>query len=167
MKPTIKVISGILFISTILFSCQTDTKDLIDIKVIEKDGLENMTYVPKLEFSEVNDSAVYLFDEKDYYRIFTSEIKVAPPIFQNDVIKVRIFTRSQVVENKYEYGFLVRTYSKDGKIKDEMVVASTFGELSCGGKVTSDLRVITTCPEGEETIAQIEKDGSIKILENE
>jgi hypothetical protein len=164
---TIKIVGGILFISSFLFSCQADQKNLIDIKIIEKDGLESMTYVPKLEFREVNDSAVYLFDEKDYYRIFTSEIKVAPPIFQNETIKVRVFTRSQIIENKYEHGFLVRTYSKDGKIKDEMVVASTFGELSCEGKVTSDLRVITTCPEGEETIAQIEKDGSIKILENE
>jgi hypothetical protein len=164
---TIKVIGGILFISTMFFSCQTDKKDLIDIKIVEKDGLENMTYLPNLEFNEVKDSSAYLFDEKDYYRIITSEIKVAPPIFQNDVIKVRIFTRSQFADNKNEYGFLVRTYSKDGKIKDEMVVASTIGDLSCEGKVTSDLRVITTCPGGEETIAQIEKDGSIKILENE
>ncbi|QJP34429.1 hypothetical protein F0365_08485 [Nonlabens sp. Ci31] len=164
---TIKIAGGILFISSLLFSCQADKKNLIDIKIIEKDGLENMTYLPNLEFNEIKDSALFLFDEKDYYRIFTSEIKVAPPIFQNDVIKVRVFTRSQFVENKYEYGFLVRTYSKDGKIKDEMVVASTIGDLSCEGKVTSDLRIVTYCPGGEKTIAQIEKDGAIKILENE
>jgi hypothetical protein len=33
--------------------------------------------------------------------------------------------------------------------------------------VTSDLRIITDCVDGEETIAQIEEDGSINILENE
>ena len=164
---TIKIVGGILFISSFLFSCQTEKKDLIDIKIIEKDGLESMTYLPNLEFNEIKDSALFLFDEKDYYRIFTSEIKVAPPIYQNDVIKVRIFTRSQFVENRNEFGFLVRTYSKDGKIKDEMVVASTIGDLSCEGKITSDLRVVTYCPSGEKTIAQIEKDGSIKVIENE
>ncbi|WP_292889915.1 hypothetical protein [Nonlabens sp.] len=164
---TIKIVSGILFISTILFSCQTDKKDLIDVKIIEKDGLENMTYLPHLEFKEIKDSALFLFDEKDYYRIFTSEIKVTLPIYQNDIIKVRVFTRSQFIDNRNEYGFLVRTYSKDGKIKDEMVIASTIGDLSCEGKITSDLRIVTYCPEGEKTIAQIEKDGSIKTLENE
>jgi hypothetical protein len=167
MKRTIKAMSSILFISIIFFSCQNEKKDLIDVKIVEKDGIEKITYLPNLEFNKVKDSAAYLFDEKDYYRMIAGDIKVTLPIFQNETIKVRVFTRSQMVENKYEYGFLVRTYSKDGKIKDEMVLASTFGELRCEGKVTSDLRIITSCPKGEETIAQIEKDGSIKILENE
>jgi hypothetical protein len=164
---TIKITAAFLFISTLLFSCQNEKKYLIDIKIVEKDGIENITYLPNLEFNEVKDSAAYLFDQKDYYRMITGDIKVTPPIFQNETIKVRVFTRNQIVENKYEYGFLVRTYSKDGKIKDEMVLASTFGELRCEGKVTSDLRIITSCTEGEETIAQIEKDGSIKVIENE
>jgi hypothetical protein len=164
---TIKTTWVILFISTLLFSCQSNKKDLINVKIVEKDGLENMTYVPNFDFEEVIDSAQYLFNEKDYQRLLISEIKVAPPIFQNDIIKVRVFTRSIFVENKYEHGFLIRTYSKDGKIKDEKVLASTFGDLSCEGRVTSDLRIITDCVDGEETIAQIEEDGSINILENE
>ena len=97
----------------------------------------------------------------------SSEIKVAPPIYQNDTFKVRVFTRRSFSENSYQYGFLVRTYSKDGKIKDEMVIASNLNGLKCEGKVTSDLRIITSCPGGEETIAQIETDGSIKILKDE
>jgi hypothetical protein len=164
---TIKTTGAILFISTLLFSCQSDKKDLIDVKIVEKDGLANMTYLPNLDFEEVIDSAQFLFDKKDYYRLLTSEIKVAPPIFQNDIIKVRVFTRSIFVRTKYEHGFLVRTYSKDGKIKDERVLASTFGDLRCEGKVTSDLRIITSCPDGEQTIAQIEEDGSINTLKNE
>jgi hypothetical protein len=164
---TIKITGAILFISTLLFSCQPDKKDLIDVKIVKKDGLENMTYLPNLDFEEVIDSASYLFNEKDYQRILISEIKVAPPIFQNDIIKVRVFTRSIFVKTKYEHGFLIRTYSKDGKIKDEKVLASTFGDLSCEGRVTSDLRIITSCPDGGQTIAQIEKDGSINTLKNE
>jgi hypothetical protein len=33
--------------------------------------------------------------------------------------------------------------------------------------VTSDLRIITSCPDGGQTISQIEKDGSINTLKNE
>jgi hypothetical protein len=161
---TLKNLSIVLFISMLTHSCQTDKKDLIAVKIIKKNGLENMSFLPNLAFEQVLDSAKYLYNEDDYYRIMTSEIKVAPPIFQNDIIKVRVFTRKTMVDNTFEYGFLVRTYSKDGKIKDEMVLASTIGELSCEGRVTADLKIITACPDGEETVAQIEKDGAIKIL---
>jgi hypothetical protein len=161
---TIKITGAILFISTLLFSCKSDKKDLIDVRILEKNGLENMTYMPNLDFESVIDSAQFLFSEKDYERIITSEIKVSPAIFQNDSIKVRVFTRTSLRIKSNEFGFLVRTYSNDGKIKDEKVLASTFGDLSCEGRVTSDLRIITNCPNGEQTIAQIEKDGSINTL---
>ena len=48
-----------------------------------------------------------------------------------------------------------------------MVIASNLDDLQCEGKVTSDLRIVTSCPGGVETIAQIETDGSIKILKDE
>jgi len=48
-----------------------------------------------------------------------------------------------------------------------MVIASNLDGLQCEGKVTADLKIITSCPDGEETIAQIESDGSIKTLKDE
>ena len=164
---TFKKIAAFLLICLSITSCEKDEKNLIDVKIVEKDGLENMTFLPNMEFKEVKDSSYQLFDEKDYYRIMVNEIKVAPPIFQNDKIKVRIFTRTSYNEDRNEFEFLVRTYSKDGKIKDEMVMASTVGNLKCEGKVTADLKIITSCPDGEKAIAQIEFDGSIKLIENE
>lgn len=164
---TIKITAAILFITSLVFSCQSEKKDLINVTIVEKDGLQNMNVMPSMDFREVNDSASFLFDEQDYYRILSSEIKVSPHIFKNDDFKVRVFVRKTFVGDSNEFGFLVRTYSTDGKIKDEKVLASTSGDLSCEGKVTSDLRIITTCPGGEETMAQIEYDGSIKLIENE
>ena len=159
---------ALLSFNFLLFSCQDSKEEnLIDIKIVEKDGATAFQYLPHLEFSNAIDSAASLFNNQDYYRIMSSEIKVAPPIYQNDTFKVRVFTRRSFSENSYQYGFLVRTYSKDGKIKDEMVIASNLNGLKCEGKVTSDLRIITSCPGGEETIAQIETDGSIKILKDE
>ncbi|WP_405377041.1 hypothetical protein [Nonlabens sp. Asnod3-A02] len=159
---------ALLSFNFLLFSCQDSKKeDLIDIKIVEKDGETVFQYLPNLTFNNARDSASSLFNNQDYYRIMSSEIKVAPPIYQNEVIKVRVFTRSFFSKDGYRHGFLVRTYSKDGKIKDEMVIASTLDGLQCEGKVTSDLRIITSCPGGEETIAQIETDGSIKTLKDE
>lgn len=157
----------LLFTSLLIFSCQGNKSNLFDIEIDNKDGNEKMTYYPDLSFEEVKDSAEYLFDEKDHYRKLSSDIKVTPPIFQNDIFKVRVFMRSVFINNKYDHGFLIRTYSKDGKIKDEIVLASTLGDLSCKGEVTSDLRIITNCPDGDQIIAQIEKDGSIKIMNDE
>ncbi|MEO9953386.1 hypothetical protein [Nonlabens sp.] len=159
---------ALLSFNFLLFSCQDSKKeDLIDIKIVEKDGATVFQYLPNLEFNNAIDSAASLFDSKDYYRIMSSEIKVAPPIYQNETFRVRVFTRRSVSENSFRYGFLVRTYSKDGKIKDEMVIASNLDGLQCEGKVTADLKIITSCPDGEETIAQIESDGSIKTLKDE
>ena len=159
---------ALLSLSFLLFSCQDSKEEnLIDIKIVEKDGKTVFQYLPHLEFSNAIDSAASLFNNQDYYRIMSSEIKVAPPIFQNNFFKVRVFTRSTFSKDGYKHGFLVRTYSKDGKIKDEMVLASNLDDLQCEGKVTSDLRIVTSCPDGVETIAQIETDGSIKILKDE
>ena len=83
---TFKKIAAFLLICLSITSCEKDEKDLIDVKIVEKDGLENMTFLPNMEFKEVKDSSYQLFDEKDYYRIMVNEIKVAPPIFQNDKI---------------------------------------------------------------------------------
>ncbi|WP_298951230.1 hypothetical protein [uncultured Nonlabens sp.] len=159
---------ALLSFNFLLFSCQDSKKeDLIDIKIVKKDGKLVFQYLPNLTFNNAVDSAATLFDNKDFYRIMSSEIKVAPPIYQNEAFKVRVFNRSYFSENSYRYGFLVRTYTKNGKIKDEMVIASTLNGLQCEGKVTADLRIITTCPGGEETIAQIETDGTIKTLKDE
>jgi len=91
---------ALLSFNFLLFSCQDSKKeDLIDIKIVEKDGATVFQYLPNLEFNNAIDSAASLFDSKDYYRIMSSEIKVAPPIYQNDVFKVRVFTRSNFSEN--------------------------------------------------------------------
>ncbi|MEN8817730.1 MAG: hypothetical protein ABF274_12795 [Nonlabens sp.] len=164
---TIKITTTLILFTSLFFSCQNEKKELIDITIFEENGLDNFNVLPRTAFNVVTDSAQFLFDEQDYYRILSSEIKVSPPIFQNDVFKVRVFVRKTFVGDSNEFGFLVRTYTKDGKIKDEKVIASSSGDLRCEGKVTSDLKIITTCPEGYETVAQIENDGSIKLIENE
>lgn len=164
----VTTITAVFFISSLFFSCQKNDKDLFSVKISEKENLPHITYLPNLEFSKIpTDSISKLYNQEDLSRIISSDIKIAPPIFKNDVFTTRVYTRSVFNSEYFEHGFLIRTFSKDGKIKDEMVLASTIGGLNCEGKVTSDLKIITYCPDGEQTIAQIENDGSIKIIENE
>lgn len=165
---TSKIIAFLLFISILIYSCQKNESDLFSVKILEKEGLPHITYLPNIDFKEVPEDSVHmLYNEKDHFRVLSSEIKIAQPIFKNELFSVRIYTRSSFQSGYFQHGFLVRTFSKDGRIKDERVLASTIDGLSCEGRVTSDLKIITSCPDGIQTIAQIEKDGSIKITENE
>ncbi|AGC75721.1 hypothetical protein LX97_00408 [Nonlabens dokdonensis] len=165
---TIKVIVTILFISSLTYSCQKDKKDLFNVKISEKEGKLQMNYSPGLEFKMVGlDSMAILHNETDYQRMLSGDIKIAPPIFKSDDFTVRVYTRSSFESGFFRHGFLIRTFTNDGEIKDERVLASTLGELNCEGKVTGDLKIISFCPDGEKTIAQIQNDGSIKLIENE
>lgn len=150
-----------------LSSCKQETKNLIDIEIEEVDGKPTMTYYPKIKFDIVKDSAKILFNKKDQFRMIDGDIRVAAPIFQNDSIKVRVFLRDVYNINGKEYGFLVRTYTLKNIIIDEMVLASTIKGLSCTGKVTEDLKIISSCPDNNTVVAQIESSGTIKILSDD
>jgi hypothetical protein len=164
----IKITTILLLITSIFFSCQKKDQDLFSVQIIEKDGLPHISYLPNLKFSSIPaDSISILYNDEDYSRILSSDIKIAPTLYKNDVFKVRVYTRSVFNKAYIQHGFLIRTFSKDEKIIDEMVLASTIGGLNCEGKITSDLKIATSCPNGEENIAQIEYDGSIKLIENE
>lgn len=160
MKIKLVMILGALML---LSSCSND-KPIFKVDIVEENG-NKVQYVPNMPFESLNDSAYYYFSKEDYKKVMGAEILKGKEIYKSDKFRMRVILRkyTQVERNSFE--FVLRTFSKDFKIIDSYIMASTAGNLNCNGVINGDLEIITTCADGAQTITTVNEYG--KFITNE
>lgn len=148
MKTLVKTTA--ILIILIIYSCTTEKK-LLKVDVKKNENKQLLAVSPKMEFRIVNDSAFYYFDQEDYRRILSGDIRIGKEIYSNSNFKVKVILREHLSLQNTQYEMVIRTYGEDFRIIDSFVIGSTIDGKICEGYITENLEVMRNC-DGESTV---------------
>ena len=112
-----------------------------------------------MAFTEVIDSSYSYFSKEDYNMVLTGTISKGETIYSSDKFELKVMLRTHHLVDRDQYEFVLRTFSKDFKIIDSYVMASTLKDLACEGSINNDLVITTTCEDGNSRKASIDEYG--------
>jgi hypothetical protein len=156
MKIKIKFL--LLIAALTLISCKDD-QPLLEVNIEQDGDLKNVTFVPNMQFNVIRDSAFYYFEQKDYERIMAADITIGEQLYKSNKFDLRVFLRKYQKQNRYEYEFVLRTFSKDFKIIESYILSNTAGDISCEGTLDNDLMITKSCSDGTSMYVQINEYG--------
>lgn len=153
--------------TAIVFGFLTSCKqgDEVLFKVDAKQDRTGVEFIPNMPFETISDSAYFYFSKEDYGKVVAAEILKGKQIYKSDKFEIRVIVRKYNPLSGTSFEFMLRTFSKDFKIIDSYIMASTTNNLICNGSINGDLEITTTCEDGTETIATIDEYG--KFIVNE
>lgn len=159
-------IKSLAIIAVLIFtaSCKNN-ENLFEMKVIDKDDKKVVQFIPNMSFEVIKDSAYFYFSKKDYQNVLGASISKGEQIYKSDKFEVRVILRTYAGAKGNKYEFVLRTFSKDFKIIDSYVMASTINDKICTGIVDANLSITTTCDDGTITIATVDDYGKFVINE--
>ncbi|MGJ8684988.1 MAG: hypothetical protein ACSHWW_10220 [Nonlabens sp.] len=145
-----------------LGSCSQEKK-IFKTDVITENEKNSITFTPNMDFKKSVDSAFYYFNQDDYKKTLSGEVKLGEDIYSNNNFKVKVILREFPKPDRIDYEILLRTYGKDLRIIDSFVIGSTVkGEL-CHGYLTNDLNVIRYRKNGTMLAGHINELGKFLI----
>ncbi|PRP65684.1 hypothetical protein [Nonlabens agnitus] len=161
MKKKLLILIGIIGIVT---SCSND-KAIFKVDIIEQETGDKIEFVPNMPFELIKDSTYFYFSKEDYYKVMVADISKGKQIYKSDKFEIRVILRKYMNAKGTYFEFVLRSFSKDFKIIDSYVMASTIEELNCNGVIDGKLNITTTCADGTVTTATVDEYGKFIINE--
>ncbi|WP_156340010.1 hypothetical protein [Nonlabens sp. YIK11] len=148
----------------ILASCSND-KPIFKVDIIEQEAGDKVEFVPNMPFEIIRDSSYFYFSKEDYYKVLGAEISKGKQIYKSDKFEIRVILRKYMNAKGTSFEFVLRSFSKDFKIIDSYVMASSVKDLNCNGVIDGKLNITTTCADGTVTTATVDEYGKFIINE--
>ncbi len=145
-------------------SCSNGDNQIVATSLKEKGNIYTLGYGPEMQFNQITDSVDILFTPDDYSKILGGPIKQSDLIFNRDKFQIRLFLYENYAKGQARFRLKLRTYAKDMKIIDEMIIASTLEEELSDGYLTENLKAVRKYKDSSEVVMQIDEYGNFKSV---
>lgn len=157
MKTTIKTLIVCMLI--VITACTSDTKTLFKSDVIIKDGKKTLNH-SSMEFKDLPDSIMMIaMSIEDKTTAMGAIIKRGETIYETEDFMVKPILRIYPNIKEIKLEILLRNYSYDLKIIDDMVLSSTVDPIPFSGKFNEDLTFEITDENGDTKTGKLNEQG--------
>jgi hypothetical protein len=160
-----KLILPLAILIAVLFTSCTENNSLFKAQLKKQDDLTALSYLPKMQFDQIADSAATLLEPVDFHKILGGNIRKGATIYKNDKFSIKVLLLDNYATGMPKYQMMLRSYTSDMKIIDTYILANTTGDVMCDGFITPDLKITKSCDDDSEVIAQVNEYGKFIVEE--
>ncbi len=158
MKSFLKL-STLLITILSLTACGDDNKIIFDSEIIKENDLKTISYIPKTNFVRFKDSAYQYMSKQDYTEVLRGELLKGETIFKNDQFIIKTMLRSYATTDVVKHQIILRTFKKNMRLLDDIVISSTVDSIPFSGKLNKDLTYEINYENGDQKTGRINEKG--------
>ncbi|ARN78066.1 hypothetical protein BST97_08660 [Nonlabens spongiae] len=163
MQSTFKFLV-IAVMAGMMSSCSNGDNQIVATSLKKKGDIYTLGYGPEMQFNQITDSVDILFTPDDYSKILGGPVKQSDFIINRDKFQIRLFLYENYSKGQARFRLKLRTYAKDMKIIDEMIIASTLEEELSDGYLTENLKAVRKHKDSNDIVMKIDEYGNFKSV---